>query len=354
MRCWAIMIALTIVLTGCALQPSANELFAKTTQNNSLSPTHYAEETISASIIKEPTLPSSGGRQPVILSRDPVGIHDENSFFGGSTFIGEPDPLPGEEKRDYDRNCLAEIYRTFYPWNGEEDAFEALAQRVHRETKRINQPDEILVPYLLTEESVNLSDKELYEKLTEITTAYVFSKHIDSMNYRLIAINADTERVTMRYDPTWQYYIQVWDDAHIWAQPLCENIDLIFDQAVFVTDPDGNEIVLLCGQTSMPNGTGLAVAGTRFVLEDGIWGPIRWDEIFDEVTPMTNLGICSYGIIMMIYPDWLMIPHEGPKYALELSEGGFFWADFSAYPDYPANENLPSKECLFRLNWSRD
>ena len=342
MRYFIIFIALTAILSGCALP----ETIAKTTPNPPSFTIKKLNPSPTITIIPNeeptqlsPTPSSEDDRQPVILSHNPVGFYDVYSLFSWPVFIAL------EENRPYN-GCFAEIYRTFYPWDGRENVFEALSQRINE--KAINQPGEILMPFLLSNESVNLSDEELREYLSEITTSYVFSKHTDSLNYRLIAVNANTEKEYVWYEMTWNYYMQVWDEDHIWAQPLCEWTEFIFDQAVFVTESDGNELVLLSGHTCMPNGTGLAVAGTGFRFDNGIWVPIVWDETYDEVTEMENLDVHSDGIIMIIYPTWLMIPHNGPSYYLNLFEDGSFWADFYN-PEYPENDILPYIELLFRL-----
>jgi len=284
---------------------------------------------------------SDNRRQPVILSHDTEGFYDEYSLFGYPIFIS----LEDGRVPDY----LSNIYRTIHPWSGEEDVFEALSRRIEKrldkEPDYVNMLGDILPSFLLTEESVNLSDEELRERLSNITPSHVFSKHTDTTSYRLIAVNADPERVYVSYQQTWSYYVQVWDDEHIWAQPLCEDTELIFNQAIFVTIPGENELVIVAGYTRSPPGSGFASAGTGFMFEDGIWAPMIWNEIYEEVTPIENLRIASDGIITVIHPSWFEIPLDGPRFSLKLMEDGSFWADYSISEDLPYKDN----DLLFRL-----
>ena len=152
----------------------------------------------------------------------------------------------------------------------------------------------------------------------------------------------------------WDYFVQVWDDDYIWAQPLYEGIDYKFNQAVFVTAPNGNQLILLSGLTERPSGSSFAVAGTGYEFKEGIWSPVNWDEIYEEVNKPENLEIGSDGIRMK-YIDpylaeaYLLPPHEGGLYELKLTTDGSFWADYSRFHSYPANENLPPEELLFKI-----
>jgi len=317
---------------------------------------HFAvvEEATSPIITRETSAPqpspshTESGRQPVILSRNPEGIYNEHSVFGHSIFWGAPEL--GEN--GYLPPYLLRIYRTIYPLDGELDVFKELDQLVNSFTNNID-PGDTFVPYLLTEESVNLTDEELHERLSAFTEAYVFSKYTDSINYRLIAMDRMRPGYYHHF-MSWDYYIQVWDDNNIWAQPLCEDTEFKFSQAVFITGSDGNELVLLCGRTDRPTGSGFAVAGTGFVFTDDIWQPVQWDELFDQEKEGYNTKVSTDGFSMTYYDPYMaqaffLPPHLGPLYVLELAEDGSFWADYSMFPEYPANENLPPKELLFRL-----
>jgi hypothetical protein len=285
-------------------------------------------------------------RQPAILYRDPVGIQYEYSIFNSPIFIAAEEPLLGTEQNI--SAPLSEIYRTIYPWNEGGDIFDILSQQLNKKTDEVIFRD-VLVSYLFTEDSAGLSDEELLERLSNITATYVFSKHTDSLNYRLIAINADTEREFVWYHRTWNYFIQVWDNENIWAQPLCEGTEFIFNQAVFITSPSGSELVLLCGYTRMPNGTGLALAGTGFSFDEGVWAPVRWEEQYTEIYKIENMDIRSDGFMIARYPSWLMIPNDKLPYTLDLSEDGSFWAGYSQYSDYQTHEHLPIEKLLFQI-----
>lgn len=296
--------------------------------------------------LTETILSSSDRQQAVILSYECEGINNENSIFAYPVFLSM------EERKEYISPFTATIYRAIHPWNREGDPFEILSQRLNNMIEGIS-PGDILVSFLLTEESVSLSDESLSEKLSTITESYVFSEYRDSIHYRLIAINEEPD-TRFKDFMRWHYFVQVWDDNYIWAQPLYEGIDYKFDQAVFVTAPDGNELILLSGRTDRPSGSSFAVAGTGYEFKEGIWFPVKWDEIYDEVVKPENLDIASDGI-RMLYTDpfmaksYLIPPHEGGLYELKLTTDGSFWADYSKFPNYPANENLPSEELLFEL-----
>lgn len=298
-------------------------------------------------IIPLDNAPFDYSRQSVIISQEPIGIFDEHSIFAFPVFIPTEELRPVEERiRIHSR--FTDIYRTVYPWDREEGVFEILSQKLNNESRYITRTyiNDTLLSFLLTEESIYLSDKELLERLSDITNVYIFSKNMDSKNYRLIGINHDTEKVFRRFNETWSYFIQVWDDDHIWAQPLMEGTEYIFGQAVFMTMPGKDGLVILNGYTRSPPGNGIAMVGTGFTFEGGIWTPIVWNEMFEEVYLTTGLRIGSDGILSIIFPASWGVPHEGPRYFLKLKEDGSFWADYSMSG---MREDTPSSDLLFRL-----
>lgn len=335
MRSLKALLVLTVLLSGCSLPVEATASAAE-----SIEPTFLIEETLAA---------PNEGRQAVLLSHGSEGLHDIYSVFATPVFAGMQEPASGEE---YTPPYFKEIYRTIQPWNGEDDVFETLSDRLNGTIEGVS-PGNILVPYLLTEEAVNLTDEELLETLSAITETYIFSKQTGSIHYRLIALNEEPDREYSHW-MSWHYFVQTWDDDYIWAQPLYEGIEYKFDQAAFVTTPDANQVILLSGYTERPSGSSSAVAGTGFVFEEGIWAPIKWEEMYDKVVELENLEIASDGI-RMVYIDPYMaeafyLPsHTGALYKLKLTEDGSFWADYSMYPQYPANEDLPSEELLFKI-----
>jgi len=277
-------------------------------------------------------------RQSVIISQETVGILDGNSIFAIPVFMME-----GEHR-------LSNIYRTVYPWCNNENVFEALcrelvAERQGSATLSVPYANDILLSFLLTEDSIYLSDDDLLEQLSNITRSYVFSKHMDSMNYRLIAINHFTGGAYI-FEASWSYFVQVWDNDYIWAQPLIEGTEIIFEQASFVTSSETNKFLILAGYTRMPNGTGLASIGTGFMFEDGIWTPIAWNEVFEVVTPMEHVGTSwSDGIRATIFPEWIFPeePHTHPRFTFRLMDDASFWAN------HIVDDGLEIREHLFRL-----
>lgn len=338
MRCFKVLIVLTALLSGCSLPVEAVEV------------TSSAAESINqTSLIEEMLVAPKEGRQAVLLSHKNEGLHDINSVFAYPVFAGMQDPAVGEE---YMPPYFKWIYRTIQPWNGEGDVFNTLSKQLNGVIKD-KSPGDIIVPYLLTEDAVNLSDDDLDKKLSSITKAYVFSGSSESTHYRLIAFDEEPDQGFTHW-MRWHYFIQVWDDDYIWAQPLYEGIEYEFNQAVFTTSSNGNPLLLLSGRTDRPSGSSFAVAGTGFVFGEGIWSPIKWEEIYTEVVEQDNLEIASDGI-RMVYIDPYMaeafhLPtHTGGLYVLKLTEDGSFWADYSNFYNYPANENLLSNELLFKI-----
>jgi len=154
--------------------------------------------------------------------------------------------------------------------------------------------------------------------------------------------------------PVWDYYVQVWDDKHIWAQPLCEGTEFVFDQVAFVAAPDGSDIVVLCGYTERLGGSSFAVASVGFAFCDEKWSPIVWEDVYEQENNLVNIDHSSDGFRMIYYDEYMaqtfMLPqHEGPLYRLELSQDGTIIADLSQYPSYPGNVGFPSKAVLYRL-----
>lgn len=288
--------------------------------------------------------PISRARQPVINTHYPIGVYNENSILSypamrGSPLIGENGYLPP---------YTLSIYRTIYPWADDGDVIDALYRQINEKGIFIGNLGDTIVAYLLTEESVIISDDELVEKLSVVTEVYAFSKETESINYRLVAMNLNADRTYLHW-MCWDYYVQVWDDYHIWAQPLCECVSYRFSQARFISLDDTFEILLLSGWSSPPHGTGHAVACTGFYFEDELWTPVDWREVFDEVGNAENLIIYADGVGMIVYPEWLMITNGGAWYAFEVDEDGSIWADYSAYSGHLGNENLPEKELLFMI-----
>jgi hypothetical protein len=226
----------------------------------------------------------------------------------------------------------------------EEDAFEVLDQILNSEIMSDDSSvNDVLLSFLLTEDSVNLSDEQFLNQLSNITRAYVFSGHTDSMSYRLIGINHDIEREFIWYDTTWSYFVQAWNNSYIWAQPLLEGTEIIFNQAVFITNPNANELVILTGHTREPHGGGLAVASTGFVFMDGIWEPIDWDKRYEDLT-MFERRIYADGFLKVVqYPPSWGISNDDLPFFLMLKADGSIWTDYSII------ENSTDDELLFRL-----
>jgi hypothetical protein len=274
-------------------------------------------------------------RQPMVIYREPVWLcYDEYSVFAYPVIAPWVEMTP-EQAQMF--SCFSQIYRTVYPSDNEENVFETISLLLNNGNfKDVN---DVLLSYLLTDASVHMSDDELFERLDSITKTHVYSKHTDSVNYRLIGINHDTERVFRWYEMTWSYFIQVWNDDCIWAQPLIEGTEIDFFQAVF-TETNNESLLLLNGYTRFPNGTGLTLTGTGFKFEDGLWAPLVWEEVFEETAVTENIKVYSDGIICARYPEWVGIPFECRYYDLILTDDGSFWAD------YPEDNQ---KELLFRL-----
>lgn len=270
-----------------------------------------------------------------------LGVYDKDSLFAYPVFRGT------EESEDdkYISPFQSRVYRNIDPWNGENDVFNDLylSLKTHRYDISIG---DILVSYLLSEESINISDEELYKKISPFTEIYVFSKYTDTYNYRLIGLNEDSSNTEWAY---WHYFIQVWNKNNIWAQPLFEGAEFKFDEVVFAIS-NVNQLVLLSGRAERSGGSSFAVAGTGFSFENGIWKPIKWNELYEEVSLPENLDIKSDGI-RMVYIDPYMakafnLPfHEGPLYKFNISENGSFWADFSSFP---LNKDMPKKLLFYR------
>ena len=234
------ILLVVIVLTGCLQSPDIiNDIFPATTQTDnesslSLCAEHKAE-------LKNKT------RSSVIIYREPIGIHDPFSIFGTAYIraIQEPNRAGEELITPF----LANIYRTIYPWNSELNVFEVIYDLFHNGTySNWHTFSDVLISFLLTEESIALSDEKLYTELSNINQIFIFSGQSETRNYRLVAFNTNR-----RWDPNftswmdWSYFVQIWDDEHIWAQPLCEFIEFRFNNVVFVTSPNGDELVLLSG-----------------------------------------------------------------------------------------------------------
>ena len=297
-------------------------------------------------------MPSETGRQAVHIRSEFKGISDNNSVIGKAVFGDDTDA-------NHPSPTLSKIYRTLSRHTDDGDAFETLDSLLNRQLYGIYAaPGNVLVPYLLSNESVYTSDEKLHKKLSEITENYIFSKHTDTMNYRLIALNEipSNDKQSMAL-ASWHYFVQVWNDKYIWAQPICEGTEYKFNQAYFIDSANGDELLLLCGRADRHIGSSFSVVGTGFIFNDGIWSTVNWNDLFEQVNSSENLNykIGSDGFSMTYYDSsmryMLMLPqpHESPLYLIKLTEDGSFLADFSAFKDYPANKGLPDYEVLFKI-----
>ena len=316
----------TLFLTGCSVSSEAEENILIVSDSGAINMYHDHANNL---------------RQARIISRVPTGIFDERSLFAFPIFIPTEELRPIEERlRVHSR--LANIYRTIYPWNREDDAFEILYQNMN-EASKLQYANDILTSFLLTEDSIAISDKELLERLSYITNSYVFSEYTNSMNFRLIGVNHNTERVFIWYNETWSYFMQVWNDDYIWAQPLIEGTEIIFNDAVFVTSQCENMLVILAGYTRTPPGNGLALASAGFLFENDIWAPVTWLDVFEEVVQIEGTRIASDGVLTGVrYPSWWGVPNETEPFFLKLLDDGSIWADYSM------GGNSANEELLFR------
>ena len=364
-----IIILLILLLSSCVTvfehedniiyDEPINRNYLDNIPNEELTDGEYLDET---SNLEDEVLHSKI-RQPVIISQEQTGIIDEFSIFAFPLLIPFEGPAEGMHSKEDIINAwatLKRIYRTVYPRNSNDlDVFEELAQELEithnqffRHSWLIEATNDVLLSFLLTEESIYMTDEELYEQLSSVTLTFVSSHQLNSVNYRIIGIDHDLGRFS--YDRTWSYFVQVWNDEYIWAQPLVEETEIRFTQALFIINSNNEELLLLNGFTRHPNGQGFVSVGSGFVFEYGIWRPIVWDEVFSEVTPIENLGLSSDGITMTVFPPSYGVEQSGRIYRFSLTDDGSFWAEFSlSHPsDNPVLyviEDPPPNEMLFKL-----
>lgn len=164
------------------------------------------------------SLPSTSltERTPVVIRHNPTGIEiEDDSIY----YYFEPDYSSFPDVLDVSINPLKSIYRPIEP-----ASLEAALGELNQEESYEHAGD-IITAFLLSEKSVELSDTELESTIYEGYRG-AYGNHVlhdvsiqtterDGMHYRVVSF--------YRFTPKANEYItciQMWDDQHIWAQPL--------------------------------------------------------------------------------------------------------------------------------------
>lgn len=232
-------------------------------------------------------------RKAVVIQSDDEGITiisdgTVESYYSTIYFDLNKDPLISRE--------LLRIYRKIEPAKDTADIFEKLCISFQSTLFYGTDQGDVFVPFLLTNDAVNMADAELTKKLSEVgIKAYIASFTGADKNYRFICLSQEKPGEDMytggkyaSYNAPYYTFVQVWDDESIWAQPLYEGSGFGFmeaegTQSTMLLQQEGRNDALISIGLAFDYGNthdyNIAILGWEHKGDK--WDIISWEDYFD-------------------------------------------------------------------------